>query len=189
VLAVGGGRVVALRPAGGLIVLARAPAPTGLVAHEGFQAERLIATYPYEPEEVLAAATDGHTLAVLRANVLDVIPLPGNPGTRTTRKLPGATSYGADRPVACLEGTLGGLTGTPCEEAELRLTDLDGHIAVYVRSTAVYLLDLTNGRSVIVARPTAFPVNAQLEPDGLYVAAGNTLTFTPRAEVERRLRR
>jgi hypothetical protein len=76
-----------------------------------------------------------------------------------------------------------------CTNPQLRLVDLDGHIAVYIRGNAVYLLDLTRGRSVIVAQPTAAPVNAQLEPDGLYIAAGSTLTFTPRSQVEQRLHR
>ena len=53
----------------------------------------------------------------------------------------------------------------------------------------VYLLDLRSGRSVVVAQPKATRLDAQLEPDGLYVAARNTLTFTPRAQVEQRFRR
>jgi hypothetical protein len=174
VLAVGGGRVVARLRAGGLIVLAPRAVSTRLVSHKGYEAERLIATYPYKPGEVFAAATDGRTLAVLRGGALDVIPLPGSPGTRTTRKLPPAISYGSDRPVA---------------QAELRLSDVDGQIAVYIRHNAVYLLNLATGRSIVFARPTARPVNAQLEPDGLYVAAGRTLTFTPRDQIEQRLRR
>jgi hypothetical protein len=76
-----------------------------------------------------------------------------------------------------------------CTNPELRLVDLDGDIAVYVLRTAVYLIDLTSGRSVIVARPTAAPVSAQLEPDGLYLAAASTLTFTPRSQVEQRRHR
>ena len=67
VLAVGGGRVVAHLTSGGLIVLAPKHAPAALVPHEGYRAERLVATYPYKPDQVLAAATDGRTLAVLRA--------------------------------------------------------------------------------------------------------------------------
>jgi hypothetical protein len=45
------------------------------------------------------------------------------------------------------------------------------------------------GRSTIFARPKTGPVNAQLEPDGLYLAAWDTLTFTPRTQVEQRLHR
>ncbi len=184
VLSVGGNRVVARKPGGGVIVLSFRPSgKKGLVAYKGFKAEHLIASFPYKPGEVRAAATDGRTLAVLRAGALDVIPLPGTPGARTTRQLPHAASYGADRPVACLEGPYPG-----CDPAiDLRLTDLDGHIAVFVRSTSVYLLDLTTGRSVIIARSGARPVNAQLEPEGLYIASGRTLTFTPRDQVEQRL--
>jgi hypothetical protein len=162
-LAAGGGRVVARLYSGGLIVLAPKLPRAPLVQHASYKAERLIATYPYATGIVQAAATDGRTLAVLRAGALDVIPLPGTTGTRTTRALP--------RP------------GTT------RLVDLYGNTAVYLYRNAVYLLDLTTGRTVIFARPAARPVNAQLEPDGLYVAAGKTLTFTPRAEVEQRLHR
>lgn len=131
---------------------------------------------------MLAAATDGRTLAVLRAGALDVIPLPGTAGKRATRTLPHAGSYGADRPVACSESP-----ETHCDQADLRLVDLDGHIAVYIDGDAVTLLGLTSGRSRIIARPAGRPVNAQLEPDGLYISAGKTLTFTPRSQVERQL--
>ena len=132
--------------------------------------------YPYKPGQVRAAVTDGRTLAVLRVGALDVIPLPGALGSRSIRMLPHASSYGPE-------------SGAAYPEPQLRLTDLDGHIAVYIRGHAVHLLDLTTGRSVIVAQPAATPVNAQLEPDGLYIAAGNTLTFTPRRQVEQRLHR
>ena len=162
VLAVGGGRIVARLETGGLIVLAPTTARAPLVDHDGVKAERLVATYPYKPRKALAAATDGHTLAVLRAGALDVIPLPGTRGSRSTRRVP--------------------YPGT-------RLDDVDGNVAVYTRHDAVYLLDLTTGRSVIFARPTAAPITAQLEPDGLYLAAGTTLTFTPRDQVEQRLHR
>ena len=184
VLAVGGGRIVGRRENGELIVLAPRSTPTPLVAHTGYKAERLIATYPYMPAEVRGAATDGHTLALLRAGALDVIPLPGSPGARTTRTLPKAGSYGPDSPTVCLRYPVECRT-----RAQLRLTDLDGNIAVYIRGHAIYLLNLPTGRSIVFARPTASPVNAQLEPDGLYLAAGNTLTFTTRAQVEQQLHR
>jgi hypothetical protein len=181
-LAVGGGRVIIAQQTGPIIVLSPQPTPTGLVAHAGFRAERLIATYQYKPHDVLAAATDGRTLALLRRGALDVIPLPGNTGTRKTHQLPRATSYGPDRPVACNDWG-------HCQTSTLRLTDLDGNIAVFIRSHAVYLLNLTTSHNIIFASPTAGPVNAQLEPDGLYISAGNRLTFTPRTAVEKRLQR
>ena len=105
VLSVGRGRIVARRATGPLIVLAPKRAKAQSVVHAGFSAERLIATYPYKPGEVRAAVTDGRTLAVLRAGALDVIPLPGSSGTRTTRVLPRAASYGADPPVSCIKGS------------------------------------------------------------------------------------
>jgi hypothetical protein len=184
-LAVGGGRVVARTAAGDVVVLAPRRPPAPLVSYPGFRAERLVARYPYEPGEPLAAATDGRTLVVLRAGALDVIPLPGGAGVRRTWRLPGASGYGPDRPVTC------GDYGTPraCLGASLRLTDLDGSVAVFVQGHAVHLLDVRNGRGAVAARPSAGPVTAQLEPDGLYVAAGSTVTFTPRREVERSLRR
>ena len=160
-LAAGGGRVVGRLDSGGLIVLAPKLPRAPLVQHAGYKAERLIATYPYATGEVQAAATDGRTLAVLRAGTLDVIPLPGTKGRHTTRTLP--------------------------HPGTTRLADLGGNIAVYIRGHAIYLLNLTTGRSIVFARPTASPVSAQLEPDGLYIAAGNTLTFTPRDEVEQQL--
>jgi hypothetical protein len=182
VLAVGGGRVVARLTSGGLIVLAPKRAPAELVPHGGYRAERLVATYPYKPDQVLAAATDGRTLAVLRAGALDVIPMSNGHGRRTTWTLPHATSYGSDSPIDCA-----GDSG--CSATALRLTDLDGNVAVFVRGNRVQLLDLTSGRSVVVARPKASSVDAQLEPDGLYVAADKTLTFTPRDQIERQLHR
>lgn len=181
-LAVGGGRVIIAQQTGPIIVLAPQPTSAGLVAHAGFRAERLIATYQYEPHEVLAAATDGRTLALLRRGALDVIPLPGNTGTRKTYRLPRARSYGPDRPVACNDWGR-------CQASTLRLTDLDGNIAVFIRGHAVDLLNLTTSRSINFASPTVGPVNAQLEPDGLYISAGNRLAFTPRAAVEKRLKR
>ncbi len=186
VLAVGGGRIVAREWSGPLIVLAPTRAAAPRVAHENFNAERLIATYRYKRGEVRAAATDGRTLAVLRKGALDVIPLPGSSGSRIARTVPNAFSYGPDRPVACLEGPI---LQFQCTSPQLRLVDLDGNIAVYIRRNAVYLLDLKTGRSIVIAQPTTTPVNAQLEPDGLYISAGNTLTFTPRSQVEQRLHR
>jgi hypothetical protein len=184
VLAVGGGRVVARTAAGDVIVLAPRSVAAPLVSYPGFRAERLVATYPYGPGEPLAAATDGRTLALLRAGALDVIPLPGRAGSRRTWHLPEASGYGPDRPVTCDD------YGTPgaCRGPDLRLTDLDGAVAVYVQGRTVHLLDVRTGRSAVAARPPARPVTAQLEPDGLYVAAGSTLTFTPRRDVERSLR-
>ena len=182
VLAVGGGRVVARLTSGELIVLAPKQTPTPLVSHEGFRAERLIAAYPYKPGQVGAAATDGRTLAVLRTGMLDVIPMTNSRAKRTTWTLPHARSYSSDSPIAC-EHESG------CSATALRLTDLDGNLALYIFGNDVYLLDLTSGRSVVIAQPKATRVDAQLEPDGLYVAADNTLTFTPRAQVEQRLHR
>ena len=177
VLAVGGGRVVALRESGGLIVLAPKDARERLVSHGDYAAERLIATYAYKPGEVRAAATDGRTLAVLRAGFLDLIPLPGSHGSRTTRKLPHAASYGPDSP----------------DVYALRAHDLS-----YASMTSMATLPSTpaatpstcstspQGVASSSPDPTAAPVNAQLEPDGLYIAAGSTLTFTPRDQVEQR---
>ena len=185
VLAVGGGRVVAHLTSGGLIVLAPKRAPAALVPHEGYRAERLVATYPYKPDQVLAAATDGRTLAVLRAGALDVIPMSNGHGRRTTWTVPQATSYGSESPIDCAVAA----DPSGCSATALRLTDLDGTVAVFVRGNRVSLLDLTSGRNVVVARPKASSVDAQLEPDGLYVAAGKTLTFTPRDQIERQLHR
>ena len=180
VLAVGGGRVVARLAGGELIVLAAKQAPAPLVAHDGFRVEHLIATYPYKPGQVRAAATDGHKLAVLRAGALDVIPLTERHARRTTWALPHASSYSSNSPIACEQES-------GCPATALRLTDLDGNLAVYIFGNHVHVLDLTSGQSVVVARPKATRIDAQLEPDGLYVAAGNTLTFTRRTQIERRL--
>jgi probable HAF family extracellular repeat protein len=180
-LAVGGGRVVVRTGAGDLLVLAprAARAPRRVV--DGVSAERLVATYAYRPREALAAATDGRTLAVLRSGALDVIQLTGARGTRRTWRLPSAANYGADLPVACSDWG-------KCHVPVLRLADLDGDLAVFVRGNGVYGLRLATGRITLLARPAGRPVSAQLEPGGLYVAAGSTVTFTPRAEVERRAR-
>ena len=182
-LAVGGGRLVVREQAGPLLVLEPQRVPS------------VVATYQYKPNEISAASTDGRTLAVLRRGVLDlrfgnrlrtvleVIPLPGSQGTRAIWQLPDAASYGPDRPVSC------GTETPPCAGYELRLTDVDGDLAVYVHKNTVVVMDLTTGKTATVARPAKRPVNAQLERDGLYVAAGNTLTFSPRAQVERQLGR
>jgi probable HAF family extracellular repeat protein len=159
VLAVGGGRIVARLERGDLIVLAPRSTAARLVAHEGVEAERLIATYPYRPGEVLAAATDGRTLVVQRAGKLDVIALPGGAGRQPVRHFPTAGA----------------------------LADVDGGVAVVVQGRTVRLLHLASGRSAAVAGPAAGPAMAQLEPAGLYVAAGRTLTFTPRSAVRQRL--
>jgi hypothetical protein len=113
-----------------------------------------------------------------------VIPLPGSPGTRAIWPLPDARSYGPDRPAGCSDGN-----GPPCTVSELRLTDLDGDIALYINGNAVVLLDVRTGEAFTVARPTRGPVNAQIELEGLYASAGDTLTFTPRASLQQRLRR
>jgi probable HAF family extracellular repeat protein len=161
VLAVGGGRVVALVHTGEVIVLAPQVARAPLVAHGGFKAERLVATYRYPPGAVLGAATDGRSLAVLRDGALDVVPLPGRAGKRRTVGLPHAP----------------------------RLADLDGGLAVLLRTGAVDVLDVATGRRATVARTATGVPLAQLEPDGLYVASGSTVTFTPRSAIGRLLHR
>src|SRR5262249_14976435 len=154
-----GGRVIAREPAGPVLVF------------DPNRASSVIASYGYKPNQALAAVTDGRTLGVLEKGVpvgvrlqtvLDVIPLPRSPGNRTIRPLPESASYGPDRPLSCND------EGSRCAAAELRLTDVDGNIAVYVHGNAVNLLDVVSGKTVTVARPALRPVNAQLEPEGLY---------------------
>jgi hypothetical protein len=138
---------------------------------------------------VLAAATDGKRLVALRDAALDVLPLPGTSRRRTTWKLPATDSYGADRPVSCLEGPQ---MQARCQSPAASLTDLDGRFAVLVIVDKVVLLDLDTGRKTIVARMAAAaqgPLNAQLEPSGLYVSAGSRLTFTPRSLLQPQLKR
>ena len=139
VLAVGGGRVVALQALGRVIVLAPKRTATSLVQYEGFRAERLIASYKYNPakEAVFAAATDGRTLAIRRQGAIDVIALPGSHGTPATRTL---------------------------SVAGQSLADLDGNTAVYLYRNAVYLLNLTTGRTVIFARPLHDPSTRNSNP-------------------------
>jgi probable HAF family extracellular repeat protein len=163
VLAVGGGRVIVGTDAGPVIVLKPERASTGLHVYQGFRAEHLIASYPYGPAEVLAAATDGHTLAVLRANgnAIDVMPLPGSrsiPGQKTLR--------------------------VHAED----LAGLDGTVLAYTKGDSVYVLDLTTGRSALVAHPKKGLAAAELAHDGLYVASATTVTFTPRSQLDQRLR-
>jgi probable HAF family extracellular repeat protein len=161
VLAVGGGRVIVATDAGPVIALAPKRVSTGLVDYQGFRAEHLIATYDYKPGQVGAAATDGHTLALLRQGALDIIQLPGSKSAPSTRTL------------------------------RLRAEDLaglDGNLLAYTQGDSVHLLDLTTGHSALIARPKGGLAGAELAHDGLYISAGNTVTFTPRNQLQQRLR-
>ena len=66
-----------------------------------------------------------------------------------------------------------------------RLEDLDRGILVTVMGRTVTLRSLTDGRTATIhARGSA---HAQLEPSGLFVAGGHRVTFTPMANLLRRL--
>jgi hypothetical protein len=111
-------------------------------------------------------------------------PTPRQPRHASDLAAPGRQVLRPDRPAGCSDGN-----GPPCTVSELRLTDLDGDIALYINGNAVVLLDVRTGEAFTVARPTRGPVNAQIELEGLYASAGDTLTFTPRASLRQRLRR
>jgi hypothetical protein len=68
------------------------------------------------------------------------------------------------------------------------LAGLDGTVLAYTKGDSVYVLDLTTGRSALIAQPKKGLVGAELAHDGLYVASATTVTFTPRSELEQRLR-
>jgi hypothetical protein len=62
------------------------------------------------------------------------------------------------------------------------LEDVDGGIAVLGSMGTTHLIRLADGRGVTYTHAA----NAQLEPQGLYFAAGSQLRFVPRADVVRR---
>jgi hypothetical protein len=75
-----------------------------------------------------------------------------------------------------------------CALAEVRLADLQGPLAVYMHGRAIHILRVTDGKDVVIRRPEAGPVHAELEASGLSYSAGRRVYFIPRSEVDRRLR-
>lgn len=79
----------------------------------------------------------------------------------------------------------GQLTARFPAAGNVRLEDLEGDILVTAAGGTVTLRRLGDGRATTI-RPGGF-ARAQLEPPGLFVAAGRRATFTPMREVLRRL--
>jgi hypothetical protein len=69
--------------------------------------------------------------------------------------------------------------------ADVRLEDLDGDVLVTVAGRIVTLRSVADGRTATV--DAGGRGHAQLEPAGLFVAGARRLTFTPMAEVLRKL--
>jgi hypothetical protein len=134
-----------------------------------------IAQFDYARGEVLALKAHGTHVAVLRRGALDVQHV-YRPEPATIR-LPAARSYGDDHCGA-----------DHCQVAELRLADLQGPLAVYVHGRAIHVLRWTDQRDIVIRRPAAGPVHAELEATGLSYSAGRRVFFIPRSEIDRRLR-
>lgn len=80
--------------------------------------------------------------------------------------------------------------GKPAPE----LRDVQGALAVYVRGLKVHVVRVTDGREATIAAAGEGPVDAQLEPAGLFYSyqlprstAHGRVAFVPLAELERKL--
>lgn len=133
------------------------------------------ARFDYQRGVALAVKSSADRVVVLRRGVLDVLDV--HRGLLRSWPLPPAMSYGDDH--------CGRVT---CSLARLRLADLEGQLAVYVRNREVHVLRVSDGKDVVVRRAGVGPVHAQLEPGGLTYSAGRGVYLIPRSELDRRLR-
>jgi hypothetical protein len=169
ILALGGGRVAVRTQAGSVRLLSASTGST-------------LAEYPYAPGTVLATALDSKSLVVLRRGFLDAYTI-GSTAAPHAWKLPRASSYGPASPPPETRGS-----GPPRSVPQLTLEDVGSGFAVYVLDRAVRMVRLTDGRGVLLTRPTTGPVHAQLQTTGVYVSSRHRVTFTTMAEVRRRFR-
>jgi hypothetical protein len=133
------------------------------------------ARFDYQRGVALAARSFDARIVVLRRGVLDVLDVVR--GLLRSWPLPGARSYGDDY-----------CGRVSCPLAALRLADLQGQLALYVRGREVHVLRVSDGKDVVIRRAAVGPVHAQLEPSGLTYSAGRGVYFIPRPELDRRLR-
>jgi hypothetical protein len=133
------------------------------------------ARFDYQHRVALAVKSSGDRVVVLRKGVLDVLDV--HRGLLRSWPLPAARSYGDDH--------CGSVT---CPLARLRLADLQGQLAAYVRDRDVHVVRVSDGKDVRLRRAAVGPVHAQLEPGGLVYSAGRGVYVIPRAELDRRLR-
>jgi hypothetical protein len=75
-----------------------------------------------------------------------------------------------------------------CSLADLRLSDFQGPLVVYIHGRAIHVLRWTDLADVVVRRPATGPVHAELEVTGLSYTSGRRIFFIPRSEIDRRLR-
>lgn len=89
-------------------------------------------------------------------------------------------------------GALAKTIPLPAGKAVLR--DVDGGLAVYVKGLEVHVVRLSDGKDVLVTVPGSAPVDAQIEPQGLYYSyttpkstAKGRVAFLPLAELKKKL--
>jgi hypothetical protein len=133
------------------------------------------ARFDYQRGVALATKSSGAHIVVLRRGVLDVLDVAR--GLLRSWPLPAARSYGDDH-----------CGRVSCPLAALRLADLQGQLALYIRGREVHVLRVSDGKDVVIRRAAVGPVHAQLEPSGLSYSAGRGVYFIPRPELDRRLR-
>jgi hypothetical protein len=184
-----GQRVTVFTPAGrrswnldGLPLALSAGTPFAVVRLASGAVERVDAAtgvvearWDYAKGEARAAKISGSQVVVLRVGQLDVYSTSRD--TMRSWPVPAARSYGDDY-----------CGSVRCAPAVLRLADLRDDLAVYVDGRDLHLLRVTDGTDVVVRRPLAGPVHAQLESSGLFYSAGRKVFFIPRSELARRLR-
>jgi hypothetical protein len=161
----GGGSIAVERASGDVeFYVGRRGAPVGRVQ--------------YAPGEVKALKGDSRSsqFAVLRGRSLDVVANRGE--VRYSVELPPAASYGDDR---CYRPR--------CATTELRVADFEWPYAVYVRGQAIHVVDVRSGKDLVVRRPSASPVHAQMEVTGLTYSHGNRISLLGRSKIEALFRR
>lgn len=127
----------------------------------------------YSRGEVKALKGDSQSsqFLILKGSLLEVLTNRGE--VRYTVELPSASSYGDDRCYV-----------PRCRMAELRLADFEWPYAVYVRGQAIHVVDVRSGKDLVVRRPTARPVHAQIEVTGLTYSYGNRVSYLGRVKID-----
>ena len=132
----------------------------------------------YPPGEVRAMRGDTNLgqLAVLRRGQLDLLSTRGE--LERMFRMPSASSYGDDN---CMRPS--------CTLPEVRLSDFNWPYVVYVHGRVIHAIHMRTGRDVVVRRPAAAPVHAQMEAGGLTYSHGRRITYVPISKIEALFRR
>ena len=148
------------------------------------------------------AAVDAGRIAVRRMDG-SVVLLGGVPRVEVAGPVDGVALRGNDlvtlegdalQVYSAATGAAGKMVPLPSGTTKPVLRDVQWGIAVYVRGLQVHAMRLSDGRDVAITVPGSGPVDAQIEPFGLYYSynlpkstAHGRVAFLPRAELLQKL--